>query len=246
MKIMTTYPIFLRNRFLKTRVYLVGGGKQKSFFKRMLNSFLLTVSILSILVAAMLMIPDVYFKIFPADTQPIVAAEKGSAWGGDFAQEEPAQVEEKIILPEINDNLPAGNWVVIPRIGVRTEIEASLNPDEALQKGVWMAPEYGRPGVNKNLPIILAAHRFGWQWWWQTDYWKYYSFYKLPELEPGDLVEIIADQRKWTYEIYAGEQGEEITDYEAELILYTCKFLNSPVRYFRYARLIDLGQNTQS
>lgn len=109
-----------------------------------------------------------------------------------------------------------------------------------------MAPDYGKPGDEYNLPIILAAHRFGWDWWWQTDYWKYHSFYNLPELEPGDMVEIIADQRKWIYEIYAGEQGEEITDYEANLILYTCKFLNSPLRHFRYARLINLDQNTQT
>ena len=96
-----------------------------------------------------------------------------------------------------------------------------------------------------DLPIILAAHRFGWDWWWQTDYWKYNSFYYLPEVEQGDMIEIIADQRKWVYEVYAGEEGEEITDYDADLILYTCKFLNSPLRHFRYARLISLDQNTQ-
>jgi hypothetical protein len=94
--------------------------------------------------------------------------------------------------------------------------------------------------------MILAAHRFGWEWWWQSDYWKYNSFYLLPDTEPGDIVEIIDDQRKWTYEIYGGGEGDSILDYDADMILYTCKFLNSPVRHFRYARLVDPTADTQS
>jgi hypothetical protein len=116
-------------------------------------------------------------------------------------------------------------------------MHATLDENEALDKGVWLVPDFGRPG-DTTQPIIAAAHRFGWDWWWKTDYWKYNSFYLLTETEPGDRIEIIYDQRKWVYEIYAGEEGELITDYDADLILYTCKYLNSPIRYFRYAKLI--------
>jgi hypothetical protein len=147
-------------------------------------------------------------------------------------------------LPPKDETLPEGDWIIIPRIGVRTEFKDNVEPEEAMQSGVWKVPDYGLPG-QLNMPVILAAHRFGWDWWWQSDYWRYNSFYLLPETEPGDRVEIISDQRKWVYEIYAGEEGTDITDYEADMILYTCKFLTSPLRHFRYARLIDVNANTQ-
>ena len=251
------FPSFLRTSFAKTRLSLAGREyngfvlrkkKKKSFLARMISSFLLTTSVLSLLTAGLLMLPDFYYQIFPADTEPIISLESGTPLGGNFdqgTQETTKLAEKKIALPDKNDNLPTGNWLVIPRIGVRTQLRSTADPAEALKQGVWMSPSYGKPGDEYDLPIILAAHRFGWDWWWQTDYWKYNSFYNLPDLEPGDMVEVIVDQRKWTYEIYAGEQGEEITDYEANLVLYTCKFLNSPLRYFRYARLIDLEYNTQ-
>ena len=265
-----TFPSFLRNSFAKTRLLLVGneyGGSvkskpvlvldlskphkssKKSFLVRAISAFLVTISALSLLAAGLLMLPDVYYRVFPADVEPVLAMEEGTPLGGNFDRDVQGNGElvgEKVALPDKNNNLPTGDWLIIPRIGVRTELKSTADPAEALKQGVWMAPGYGKPGSEYDLPIILAAHRFGWDWWWQTDYWKYHSFYNLPELEPGDMVEIIVDQRKWTYEIYAGEQGEEVTDYEANLILYTCKFLNSPLRHFRYARLIDLDQKTQS
>jgi hypothetical protein len=147
-------------------------------------------------------------------------------------------------LPPKDETLPEGDWISIPRIGVRTQFKDSEDPEEAMQAGVWKVPDYGLPG-QLNMPIIMAAHRFGWDWWWQSDYWRYHSFYLLPDTEPGDRVEIISDQRKWVYEIYAGEEGTDITDYEADMILYTCKFLTSPLRHFRYARLIDETGSTQ-
>jgi len=157
---------------------------------------------------------------------------------------EPAPTPPTRYLPPQDPTLPEGEWITIPRIGVRTQLRETHDPEEAMQLGVWKVPDFGDPG-QLNYPMIVAAHRFGWDWWWQSDYWKYHSFYLLPDTEPGDRVEIIADQRKWVYEMYAGEEGEEISDYEADLILYTCKFLTSPIRHFRYARLINPEANTQ-
>lgn len=141
-------------------------------------------------------------------------------------------------LPPVNPNLPVGDWLIIPKIGVRSQLQATTYYEDALDTGLWRAPEFGKPG-SLELPMIVAGHRYGWKWWWQDEYWKYNSFNLLPELQVGDRVEVISEQRKWVYEIYAGEEGTEITDYGADLILYTCKYLQSPLRYFRYAKLVD-------
>lgn len=196
-------------------------------------------SVLMSLSFALLLIlfgPVIYFRFFTHETVPVQTTETGTVLGGDFV--EPVQAQRQIAQPPREESLPEGNWLSISRIGVRTEILESEIPEESLIKGVWRVPEFGKPG-DTSMPLILAAHRYGYNWWWKGEYWKYHSFYLLPELEPGDLVEVISDKRKYLYEIYAGEEGTDITDYNADLILYTCKFLNSDVRHFRYARLID-------
>lgn len=219
------------------------------FSTRLLQSALTIIASLAVLTLLVIVTPDLYYRVFPAETVPVQTTEEGTPLGGAFNQAnqesetEPTPTPKP--LPPQDPTLPEGTWLIIPRIGVRTQPLLTEDEAEALKDGVWMVPDYGTP-EDTTLPIILAAHRYGWQWWWKTDYWKYHSFYLLPETQPGDLVEIIHDQRKYTYEIYAGEEGEEITDYSAEMILYTCKFLNSPLRHFRYARLIDATKNTQA
>lgn len=216
----------------------------KSLGKKLLNLFLSLIAVVSLLVAAVVFVPAAYYLIFPADVLEIVPQEQGTPLGGAFDEPILEKPEEKLYAPPKDKTLPEGDWLIIPRIGVRTELRKTQNPDEALQQGVWHVPDFGVPG-DRTQPMILAAHRYGWQWWWKSDYWKYNSFYLLPDTEPGDIIEVISDQRKWIYEIYAGEEGEQITDYNADLILYTCKYLQSPLRHFRYARLIDPTANTQ-
>lgn len=213
--------------------------KRWSFVSKLVNLVSVLVILVSLGVGLVMYGPAAYYHFFPSQTRVIQPATSGTPLGGDFSQGAAALVEEESYLPEKDESLPEGNWVVIPRIGVRTEMLQTEQPEDALPIGVWWVPDFGVPG-DQDKPIILVAHRYGYKWWWKDDYWKYHSFNLLPELEPGDLVEVIVDQRKWTYEIYAGEEGEEITDYQADLILYTCKFLNSPIRHFRYARLVEL------
>lgn len=141
-------------------------------------------------------------------------------------------------LPPVDPSLPQTSTIIIPKIEVETELRMTNRAEEALDVGVWWVPNFGTPGENE-LPMIVAAHRFGFAWWWQDGYWRRNSFYRLPELVPGDQVTIIHQQRKWHYEIYDQEEGHEITDYEADLILYTCKHLNSPIRIIKYARLSE-------
>lgn len=219
--------------------------RPKRHRNKLVGLFLSLVTVLSILFVALLFVPAVYYQIFPADVIELVPGENGSPIGGEFASQkiEPSS-KPKPYIPPKDETLPQGDWLIIPRIGVRTPLRKTEKPEVALEKGVWQVPDFGVPG-DRTQPMILAAHRFGWQWWWKDEYWKYNSFYNLPTTEPGDMIEIISDQRKWIYEIYAGEEGEEITDYKADLILYTCKFLKSPIRHFRYARIVDPTVMTQ-
>lgn len=210
----------------------------QNWFQRIL----LFIAIMSMIILLFVFSPQVYYHFFPAQTITYQTEESGTALGGDFEEGAKEQMVERY-QPEKDESLPKGDWLIIPRIGVRSEMMMTQSSDEALAEGIWWVPDFGKPG--DDLPIILVAHRYGYQWWWKTDYWKYNSFYLLPDLEPGDVVEIVSDQRKWMYEIYQAEEGEQITDYSANLILYTCKYLNSPVKHFRYARLIDPTVDTQ-
>jgi LPXTG-site transpeptidase (sortase) family protein len=139
-------------------------------------------------------------------------------------------------------SLPEGHYLSIPKIGVDTIIweGESDNYDKALKKGVWRVndfatPDMASPGSGK--PVILAAHRFGYIDWTQT-YRLKNSFYKLPDLKPGDEVEIVWNQHRYKYKVTKLEEGEKITDYSSDLILYTCKYLVSPIRIFVYAKLM--------
>jgi sortase (surface protein transpeptidase) len=89
------------------------------------------------------------------------------------------------------------------------------------------------------MPIILAAHRYGYLAW--TDLFRRQnSFYNLPKIKVGDTVEIDWGQRKYTYGVYTTEEGTQITDYSADLILYTCESLTGDERFFVYAHLIQM------
>lgn len=204
---------------------------------------LLTICIIGGVISAVFFLPQVYYRVFPAQVVATEAATPGTVLGGEF-QKPTAETQGRQYVPPVDDNLPDGDWIIIPQIGVRTQFKSTEDPNDALVEGAWLSPEYGRPG-DVGVPIIIAAHRFGWQWWWQSDYGKYHSFYYLPDTTPGTQVEIISNKQKWVYEIYAGEESDGISDYSADLILYTCKHISSPIRYVRYARLIDPTANSQ-
>jgi sortase (surface protein transpeptidase) len=200
--------------------------------------------LLSVVLIMSYFAPKVYYKVFSPREIVLPTNESASVMGGEY-QAGARTTAAEIYQPQYDASLPSGNWLIIDQIGVRTPIRATQDLADALTTGVWMAPDYGRPG-DRDKPIILAAHRFGYKWWWKNDYWKKNSFYKLPELRAGSIVKIIADHREWQYEVYRAEEGDEITDYDADLILYTCKFLNSPIRHIRYARLINPTKDSQA
>jgi sortase (surface protein transpeptidase) len=204
---------------------------------------------LAVLVLVVVYGPKLYYAVFLGQAtgsnsqsanqaeQQFVTESKAQQQQTQPTQEAHQPEQEQKYLPPKDENLPAGEWLIIPKIGVNSQLQRTENEHDALNSGLWWVPDFGKPG-DLDKPMIVAGHRFGWKWWWQSDYWQKHSFYRLPELQPGDIVEVIADQRKWQYKIYQAEEGVEITDYDANLILYTCKHLNSPIRYFRYARLL--------
>lgn len=136
-------------------------------------------------------------------------------------------------LPDLDPSLPTNNGLIIDKIGVRGEIHEGDNWQDILKQGIWRVPNFGSP-LETDKPIILAAHRWGYLSW-SSAFRKLNSFYNLPQLKVGDQVQIVWGQRKFVYNIYSVSSGTAITDYSADLILYTCQLWNSPVRFFVYA-----------
>lgn len=135
-------------------------------------------------------------------------------------------------LPPFDPSLPAENKLIISSIGVNGIIHEDPDSHSGLEKGMWIVPDFGTPDENE-LSIIIAAHRFGYVSW-TTEFRTTSSFYNLPKTKVGERVQIIWGQRAYEYEVYKTEESSQITDYNADLILYTCKIFNSPVRIFRY------------
>jgi len=163
--------------------------------------------------------------------------EKGT---GTVSAPQPVLAAEEIYQPRLDKTLPLENKLTIPALGIETKINEAPAEDyeEALKIGVWRADDSGTP-FDRRSPTILAAHRYGYLKW-SVPYRLKNSFYNLPKLKVGETVEIVWRQRRYLYEVYAEGKGEEITDYSADLILYTCESLNSPVRIFKYARLLKV------
>ena len=151
---------------------------------------------------------------------------------------EAAQNATERVLPPKDPTLPKTNRLYISSIGVDTDIEEATynNYESALRKGVWRVSNFGEPDI-EGAPVILAAHRFGYLAW-TNSYRHYNSFYNLPKVKEGDIVTIAWEQREYRYGVYKTELGEEITDYSADLILYTCESLSGSERIFVYAKLI--------
>lgn len=147
-------------------------------------------------------------------------------------EEEPVNIP----LPPFDESLPTKNMIKISSIGVDSEIIQNDDAYKGLLKGTWIVPNFGIPTKN-DLPIIIAAHRFGYTSW-SSEFRYTNSFYNLPKTKVGDRVQIIWEQRLYEYEVYKAEDDTQITDYDGDLILYTCRMYNSPIRVFRYLKRV--------
>lgn len=201
--------------------------------KLFLNASLIAGGV-GILILAITFGPSLFFSVVGTKGNEAVLAR---APGGGFAA---INEQEELYQPQFNQTLPKTNMLIIPSIGVEGEINEAAHDDyeTALRKGIWHEPSFGTPYA-RSQPTILAAHRFGYLAW-TNQYRRENSFYNLPKLAVGETVEIIWKQRQYVYEIYDESEGKEMVDYNADLILYTCEALNSDVRIFKYARLLEV------
>jgi sortase (surface protein transpeptidase) len=139
-------------------------------------------------------------------------------------------------LPAKDTNLPPKNKLIIQAINLDTTIHIEEDTKEAMDQGIAIVKNYGRPDDQK--PIIIAAHSYGYSIWSEA-FRENNSFQNLHKTEIGDFVNVIWDQRKYDYQIEATSEGEEIKSYSYDLILYTCKSLYSEQKIFRYANRIN-------
>lgn len=196
---------------------------------------------IALLSASLPVLPAIWYRLSPSTSTALaqVLARPAITYGdllNDAEQEK--EKEPEIYQPLIDPILEKRNMIRIPKIGLNTEIIEENHQDfeKALRKGVWRVPDFGTP-YSRQYPTILVAHRFGYLEW-SNDYRRKNSFFNLPKLMVGDRIEIIWEQRLYEYEIIDGDEGEKITNVNSDLVIYTCKFLESPVRIFRYAKLL--------
>jgi len=178
--------------------------------------------------------PYIWYRINPDETEKDIEKIVKDVVEKDIIVNPTAQLST---VPPLNTNLPEGYFVLIPSVGINSPISDSRDYKVALKKGTWIVGDYGTPEKDE-LPIILAAHRFGYTSW-STETRNRISFYNLPKTDIDSTVSVYWNQREYIYKIYAKEESTYISDYSADLILYTCKYYNSPVRIFRYANRVN-------
>lgn len=183
--------------------------------------------------------PYALYKVFPGMTERVARALGTTA---DVAPSAFGEVmyEKPVVLPPVDPTLPLQNRLVIEKIGVDTEIGGGEDWEEALRVGAWREGKLGTP--EDRLPMMVAAHRFGYLAW-TNRYRRENSFFNLPKLENGDQVEIIWNQRRFVYEIYEGYTDTQIRGFDFDLMLYTCEVLNSDRRVVRLARWVNQGDS---
>lgn len=198
-------------------------------FQTQLGLILLILAIIIILIPSL---PQIWYRVFPESTNEEVTSISQVPSQPNSSQ----QTSQTNKLPVKDSSLPKTNYIIIPSIGVRSPMKNSKNYEEVLKVGSWMVNDFPTPNELKK-PVIVASHRFGYLDW-STKERREISFYNLPKLKNGDIVEIVWDQRKYKYKIVDSSEGANIKSYNHDLILYTCKLYNSPTRIFKYAQRI--------
>lgn len=210
--------------------------KKESLLQKLSHYYAIVGAVVLIVAIVLIVIPFgpyIIYRINPSETENEVTKITTPL----VASGETLDVKDNTnTLPEVDTSLPIQPYIKMEKIGVYSPISTISDYTTALKDGAWMVPDYGTP-TNGMSPIIIAAHRFGYIYW-DSATRKKISFFNLPQMHIGDTVQIIWDQRLFTYQIYAEDENTYITDYSANLILYTCKYLDSPVRIFRYAKLV--------
>lgn len=218
---------------------------KKYTFRRYFLSFYMWLGICYCLIATIILLltlyPEILYKLnrIPTAKQELELLSDNTIFNSEEAlkQEEVEKQEPEDNLPPLDPTLGTTNRVIIPSVGIDSPISQGEDYEEGLKKGAWLVSGYGKPG-EEGPPIILAGHRYGYEFYTNRERTKKIMFYLLPDTQVGDRVEIIWEQRKYVYEIYKLEENTNVTDYNADLILYTCKDMTGTQRVFRYANLV--------
>jgi len=113
---------------------------------------------------------------------------------------------------------PAGNRLVIPRIGVDTEILIGNDPN-LLHQGVWHRPLTSTPDQGSN--TVLVAHRFQYTFGPTT-------FYHLDKLREKDRFMIFWEGQEYDYEVVGikvvdpDQDRIEASTEDPMVTMYTC------------------------
>lgn len=130
-----------------------------------------------------------------------------------------------------------GTRIRIPTIGLDTTVYESKSPTYGLGAGVWRDPLYGAPDRPSNGPTVLAAHRWGEdRFSWEYRYANLFT--KFDQLKEGERITITWNNTEYDYVIRHIEQNTQVTG-NADLIMYTCVYYNSPERIFVYADRVN-------
>lgn len=183
--------------------------------------------------------PHLFYRLFPQTSSILASTIATTVTAAQIPLSTPSAIPitQEPVLPDIDPALPKENGLIIDKIGVKGEIHEGTDWQTLLKKGIWRVPDFGTPEETTR-PLILAAHRWGYLDW-SAAFRQLNSFYNLPKLAIGDTVDVVWNQRPYHYKIYATETNTKITDYTADLILYTCQMWNSPERFFVYATRIN-------
>ena len=214
-------------------------GKKKvlKIVSKIYLTFGIVLIVFAFCVVAITFFPQIWYSVDKSATESEFTTIEKQLTILEEVEKEVVADNSEIDLPTIDISLPEENTLRITSIGVDSEISQNPDSKEGLEEGVWVVPNFGTPEYN-DAPIIIAAHRFGYVYW-SREFREKSSFYNLPKLRVGDRVQIIWGQRSYEYEVYKAEDNTQITDYQADLILYTCRMYNSPVRVFRYLNRVN-------
>ncbi len=224
---------------------------KKSWKEKLLRTSLNSSIVLAVLVLAFYFLPEGIMKVFPQIENQFIKAE-------ELTQELTNEQMEQIILkqlperiniestmevkPKYDLNFPAGQWLEIKSVGIKTEILTNTNIEETkevdklLEKGVYVYPGFSEYG-NPEKMAIIAGHHYN---MWTSIKQKEQSFQKLDEVQIGDIITVTDNQKQWTYKVKAISKNTRIQDNSADLVLYTCVFWwDSELRLFVYADLVE-------
>lgn len=196
--------------------------------KRFVSSVVLSVCISSILGW---MVYDYHTKLLK---QQIFAtydhSEQVKSFKAAWQKVERIVLAEQIKRPKIGD---AYATISSDRVGFMKDLFFG-DGDAQLDAGIGQFPYSGLPGEGK--PILVAGHNGT-------------EFYKLREMQEGDIVKIETDYGAYEYQIShmeimnAEDFDSNVLNEEKEyLIMYTCypfHVIDTPQRYFVYADLVS-------